>query len=87
MPGQPACAYALPIFPRQFTLENCRSAAGVTAIIRWQALRIATFSLNPLSGRMFRAATKKLSLLVQKLWRIRLACGGLRKSAQELLRT
>jgi hypothetical protein len=27
MPGQPACAHALPIFPRQFTLENCQSAA------------------------------------------------------------
>ncbi len=33
MPGQPACARALPIFPRQFTLENRRSAASLAAII------------------------------------------------------
>ena len=33
MPGQPACARALPIFRRQFTLENRRSAASLAAII------------------------------------------------------
>jgi hypothetical protein len=33
MPGQPACARALPIFPRQFTLENRRSAASLAVII------------------------------------------------------
>jgi hypothetical protein len=83
MPGQPACAHALPIFPRQFTLENCQSAADVTAIIRWQALRIATYSLNPLSGRMFRPATEKHFALVKKLWTMELPCGRLRKSANK----
>jgi hypothetical protein len=83
MPGQPACAYALPIFPRQFTLENCQSATGVTAIIHWQALRIATYSLNPLSGRMFRPAIEKRLSLVKKLWTIGLPCGRLRKSANK----
>jgi hypothetical protein len=32
---------AFPIFPWQFTLENCQSATGVTAIISWQAPRFA----------------------------------------------
>jgi hypothetical protein len=58
---------AFPNFPWQFTLENCQSATGVTAIIHWQALRIATYSLNPLCPRMLRAATEKYSPLVQKL--------------------
>jgi hypothetical protein len=74
---------ALPIFPRQFTLENCRSAAGFTAIVVRQAVRIATYSLNPLSGRMLRPATEKHFVLVKKLWTMRLACGRLRKSPHE----
>lgn len=67
--------------PRQFTLENCQSATGVTAIIVRQAVRIATYSLHPLSGRMLRPAIKKHFPLVQKLWTMRLPCGRLRKSA------
>ena len=59
MPGQPVRALALPIFPRQFTLENCQSAAGYTVIVVRQAVRITTYSLNPLSGRMLRPATEK----------------------------
>jgi hypothetical protein len=59
------------------------AATSVTAIIIWQALRIATFSLNPLSGRMLRPATEKHSPLVQKLWTMSLPCGSLRKTAQE----
>jgi hypothetical protein len=46
-------------------------------------LRIATFSLNPLSGRTLRSATKKLCTIVQKLWTIVLPCGKLRKTAQD----
>jgi hypothetical protein len=46
-------------------------------------LRIATFSLNPLSGRMLRPATGKRFPVVQKLWTISLPCGSLRKTAQE----
>jgi hypothetical protein len=63
------------IHPRE--LPVCRR---VTAIIRWQALRIATYSLNPLSSRMFRLATEKHFALVKKLWTIGLPCGRLRKS-------
>jgi hypothetical protein len=37
MPGHPA-TLTRPDFPRQFTLENYRSAAGFAAIIVWQAL-------------------------------------------------
>jgi len=84
MPGQPARARArFPNFPWQFTLENCQSATGVTAIIHWQALRIATYSLNPLWYGMLRVATEKHFLLVQKLWTIVLPCGSLRKTKSE----
>ncbi len=83
MPGQPVRALALPIFPWQFTLENCQSAAGYTVIVVRQAVRITTYSLNPLSGRMLRPATEKHFVLVQKLWTMRLPCGCLRKSAEE----
>ena len=47
-PGIGTHSRAFPNFPWQFTLENCQSATGVTAIINRQALRIATYSLNPL---------------------------------------
>jgi len=83
MPGQPVRAHALPNFPWQFTLENCQSATGVTAIIVRQALRIATYSLNPLWGRMLRPATRKHFALVQKLWTVKLPCGRLRKTKHE----
>jgi hypothetical protein len=82
MPGQPACAYALLIFPRQFTLENRRSAASLAAIIVWQASEGPTFSVNPLCGRLLRAAIEKHFVLVQKLWTIGLPCGRLRKTAE-----
>jgi hypothetical protein len=69
MPGQPARTRArIRIFPRQLTLESCQSATGVTAIIHWQALRIATYSLNPLWYGMSRRATEKYFPLVRKLW-------------------
>jgi hypothetical protein len=67
----------------QFTLENCQSATGVTAIISWQALRLTTYSLHPLCSGMFEAATEKQFPLVQKLWTTKLPCGGLRKTAEE----
>jgi hypothetical protein len=67
----------------QFTLENCQSATGVTAIISWQVLRLTTYSLHPLCYGMFEAATEKQFPLVQKLWTTKLPCGGLRKTAEE----
>jgi hypothetical protein len=84
MPGQPVRAHArFPIFPRQFTLENCQSATGFTAFIIRQAARITTYSLNPLWSRMLRPATEKHFALVNKLWTMRLACGSLRKSPHQ----
>jgi hypothetical protein len=44
----------------------------------------ATFSLNPLSSGKLRAATEKHYPLVQKLWRVRLPCGSLRKTVDEI---
>jgi hypothetical protein len=71
-------------FPRQFTLENCQlPPASPQSFIR-QASRFATYSLNPLSGRMLRPATEKLLPLVQKLWTIGLPCGSLRKTRRNL---
>jgi hypothetical protein len=83
MPGQPVRTRArfrmsLAIHPRELP-----AATSVTANIVWQVLRFATFSLNPLSARMSRPATQKRFPVVQKLWRIGLPCGRLRKSAQE----
>ena len=75
---------AFPNFPWQFTLENCQSATGVTAIIHWQDLRIATYSLNPLCYGMLRRATEKHFPLVRNLWTARFPCGKLRKSAEEI---
>ncbi len=74
-------------FPRQFTLENCQlPPASPQSLIR-QALRFATYSLNPLSGRMLRPATEKLLPLVQKLWTIGLPCGSLRKTEKRIEHT
>jgi hypothetical protein len=44
-----------------------------------------TYSVNPLCGRLLRAATKKHFALVQKLWTIRLPCGRLRKTENEFI--
>lgn len=66
-PGNRFCAHARSNFPRQFTLENCRLPPASPQIVVQQASRIATYSLNPLCGRLLRAATKKHFLLVQKL--------------------
>ena len=76
---------ASPIFPRRFTLENRRSAAGFTAIVVRQALKGPTYSVNPLCGRLLPVATRKHFLLVQKLWRMRLPCGRLRKSPEKII--
>jgi len=83
-PGIGTHSRAFPNFPWQFTLENCQSATGVTAIINRQALRIATYSLNPLCSRMSRLATEKHFSVVQKLWTMRLPCGRLRKTVDEI---
>jgi len=50
MPGQPACARALPIFPRQFTLENRRSAASLAAIIVASAIKRLNATASPLDS-------------------------------------
>jgi len=75
MPGQP-----FPVFPRQFTLENYRSAAGFTAIIARLRSEGPTFSVHPLCRTPLRLATQKRCRIVQKLWTLFLPCGTLRKN-------
>ena len=73
-------------FPWRFTLENRQlPPASPQSIVR-QALRVPTFSVNPLWARRLRAATEKHLALVQKLWTIVLPCGMLRKTAVEFVR-
>jgi hypothetical protein len=76
---------AFPNFPWQFTLENCQLPPASPQIIVRQALRDPTFSMNPLSTRMLRAATAICCPLVQKLWSMCLPCGRLRKCADQTL--
>ena len=83
MPGQPLRTRARFEFPLAIHPRELPAATGVTAIIVWQALRFATYSLNPLWSRMSRSATQKRFAVVQKLWTMKLACGSLRKRAHE----
>jgi hypothetical protein len=80
MPGQPVRTRARFQFPPAIHPRELPAATGVTAIIVRQALRIATYSLNPLWARMLRVATEKHFALVQKLWTMKLPCGKLRKT-------
>ena len=74
MPGQPvALARVFWIVPRRFTLENRRLPLALPQ--SFSKLRKLHVSLNPLSARLLRLATQKTCPLVQKLWRMRLACG------------
>ena len=82
-PGNQYALARVSDFPRQFTLENYRSAASFAAIIVRQASEGPTYSVNPLCGKLLQAATEKHFALVQKLWRIRVACGSLRKTKEE----
>ena len=82
-PGNQYALARVSDFPRQFTLENYRSAASFAAIIVRQASESPTYSVNPLCGRLLLAATENKFPLVQKLWRMRVACGRLRKSVKE----
>jgi hypothetical protein len=83
MPGQPARAHAHFRFPLAIHPRESPAATSVTAISRSQALRVPTFSVNPLWGRMLRAAIEKRYAHVNKLWTMRLPCGRLRKIWQE----
>jgi hypothetical protein len=84
MPGQPASAHALPNVPWQLTLENCQllPASPQSSFDRLERSHV---SLNPLSGRMSRAATEISSGCVRKLWTLILPCGRLRKSVEEIV--
>ncbi|HEY1657949.1 MAG TPA: hypothetical protein VGG14_06360 [Candidatus Sulfotelmatobacter sp.] len=66
MPGQPVRS-RVSDFPRQFTLENYRSAAGFTAFIVRLSSKCPTFSVNPLCRTLLRSAIQKYSQVVQKL--------------------
>ena len=79
MPGQPSSrSRAFPECPQRFTLENRRLPLALPQ--SFSRLRSLTFSLNPLSGRLLRAAIQKLYCLVQKLWTMRLPCGSMRET-------
>jgi hypothetical protein len=67
-----ACARYLEV-RRRFTLENRRLPLSLPQ--SFGEHRNAHVSLNPLSARSLRLATQKTCPLVQKLWRMRLACG------------
>jgi hypothetical protein len=84
MPGQPARSRASD-FPRQFTLENHRSAAGFTACIVRLCSKSPTFSVNPLCRTLLRPAIQKDFHVVQKLWTLVLPCGTLRKRGAAIL--
>jgi hypothetical protein len=87
MPGQPARTRArFRISPGNSPSRIASLPPASPQIIHWQALRIATYSLNPLCPRMLRRATEKHFPLVRNLWTTRLPCGKLRKSAEEFAR-
>jgi len=73
-------------FPLAIHLENCQSATSVTANHRSTDLKAPTFSLNPLCGKMLWSATLNRFTLVQKLWRMTVACGRLRKTVEKIRR-
>lgn len=52
-------------------------------IVIQQARKLLTYALNSLCGTMPRTATENYFALVQKLWRMTLPCGSLRKSAKQ----
>jgi hypothetical protein len=70
-------------FPLAIHPRESPAATSVTAIIVRQALRVPTFSLNPLWARMLRPATEKACPRVNKLWTMRLPCGRLRKMREK----
>jgi hypothetical protein len=82
-PGNQHALTRISDFPWQFTLENRQLPPASPQSIVWQALRVPTFSVNPLWGRMLQAAIEKHYAYVNKLWTMRLPCGRLRKIWQE----
>jgi len=83
VPGQPARARAHFRFPLAIHSRELPAPTGVTAIIVRQALRVPTFSMNPLWGTTLRIAIEKHYRSVNKLWTMRLPCGRLRKMWKE----
>ena len=83
VPGQPARARAHFRFPLAIHSRELPTPTGVTVIIVRQALRVPTFSMNPLWGRTLHIATEKHYRRVNKLWTMRLPCGRLRKMWRE----
>ena len=79
MPGQPARAYAhFWNVPRQFTLENRRLPLTLPQS-SGKFRNLSRFD-DPLCDNSLQTATGNSRILVQKLWRMRLACGRRRKS-------
>lgn len=71
-------------FPPAIHPRESPTAASVTARHLSASLRDFTYALNSLLIRSPRVATEKHFPLVQKLWRIGLSCGGLRKTGRKL---
>ena len=70
-------------FPLAIHPRESPAATSVTAIIVRQALRVPTFSLNPLWARTLQPATENPCPRVNKLWTMRLPCGSLRKMREK----
>jgi hypothetical protein len=84
MPGQPARAHALsecPLATHPRELPVCRRRHRKSSFNKTESSHVFADSLW---GRMLRTATKKHFALVQKLWRMRVPCGRLRKSENEI---
>jgi hypothetical protein len=82
-PGNQHALARISDFPLAIHSRELPTPTGVTAIIVRQALRVPTFSMNPLWGRTLHIATEKHYTSVNKLWTMRLPCGRLRKMWKE----
>jgi len=79
MPGQPARAHArFWDVPRRLTFVNHRLPLALPQSSG--QFRNAHVSLNPLSVKLLRVAIQKTVSVVKKLWRMRVPCGGMRKT-------
>ena len=88
MPGHPVRTRArFRISPGNSPSRIASLPPASPQIIHWQDLRIATYSLDPLCSGMWQPATEKHFPLVQKLCTVRLPCGSLRKTAEEMAGT
>ncbi len=84
MPGQPARARARFRMSPGNSPSRIASLPPVSPQSSFNKTESSHVFADPLWGRMLRTATKKHFALVQKLWRMRVPCGRLRKSENEI---